>query len=104
MNNVVQLPAKTCAECGALASEERAFVDDVGKSISKFYCKNHIRDPLDRDQLALLIDTRDEEIGALKRRLTQIATVCTDNMADGCNKTMALGFIRQLAVQTHDTP
>jgi hypothetical protein len=45
-----------------------------------------------------------DEIVSLKEKLAQIAAVCTDNLGDGCNKEMALGFIRQIALQGSDTP
>lgn len=44
-------------------------VSETGQAFSKFYCDQHMPNPLGEDELRLLLDVRDAEIAALKALL-----------------------------------
>lgn len=67
--NVISLEFKKCCQCGARATRkiELVEVDEqgvTGATLVKHFCGDH-GEPLDRDQLALLVDARDTEIERL---------------------------------------
>lgn len=74
MTNVIQLPTRKCAECGALGNKEFALVSETGHALSKFYCDKHLPSPMDEDQLRLLLDVRDGEIAALRTAAQAVVT------------------------------
>ena len=78
MAEVVKLEFPKCCDCGERATKTLELVEwdtvgsdlrPVGATIKKLYCDAHYPEPLDRDQLALLLDERDAEIAALKERI-----------------------------------
>lgn len=73
--SVIELQFSKCCECGARATKKLEFVEHemisgevtpLGPTIIKHYCSLHFPKPLDRDELALLLDDRDAEIAKLR--------------------------------------
>lgn len=80
--SVIELKFPKCCQCGERATKKLELVEwdkssdgeirPGGPIIEKMYCAAHYPEPLDRDQLALLLDDRDAEITRLKDTIRKL--------------------------------